>query len=52
MKLRTVALALALSMGFTAAVEAKSKPVSHARKTKKYKQPKAPKYKARKVKRA
>jgi precorrin isomerase len=46
MKLRTVALALALAIGFTGAMEAKQKP--HKVKVQK---PKAPKYKPRKVKR-
>ena len=53
MKLRTVALALALACGFTAA-DARPKPASHFRnktKNKKYK-PKAQKYKPRKIKHA
>jgi hypothetical protein len=45
MKIRTIALALALTFGFTAAVEAKSKP--NVRKAQKYK---APKHKAAKYK--
>ena len=49
MKIRTIALALALTFGFTAAMEAKTKPQNKVkvRKAQKYK---APKHKAAKYK--
>lgn len=60
MRLRTIALAVALASGFTVTLGAREKPVSQFRKTKpgkakapKYKTPKykAPKYKQHKNKR-
>jgi hypothetical protein len=46
MKLRTMALALALACGFTANVEAKNKPnVKHHVKVRKLKKPKVRKFK-------
>ncbi|MBZ5580153.1 MAG: hypothetical protein LAP40_26640 [Acidobacteriia bacterium] len=51
MRLRTLALVLALACGFTTTVEARHRPASSARKAKKFKTPKGKKYKARKVQR-
>jgi len=49
MRLRTLALAVALSFGLTAAGEARQKTVVHHPKNKKYKQSKARKVKPRKA---